>query len=87
VTNILAITLPTLMVLVGILLNRNDANRLDARMTALEASLRAEMMALESSVRAEMAALRAQFHNDVLMLLGSDKEQDMRITRLEQRAQ
>jgi hypothetical protein len=69
---ILSIGIPTLMVLVGILLNRNDANRIDARVTALEVSLRSEMQ-----------SLRSQFHNDVLMLLQHDKEQDTRITRLE----
>jgi hypothetical protein len=78
----LTIALPTLMVLIGILLNRNDANRLDARITALEASLRAEM----GSIHAEMVSLRNQFHSDILMLLGHDKEQDQRITRLEGRA-
>ncbi len=74
--------LPTVTVLVGILLNRNDTTWLDARISALEVSLRGDMAAF----RGELAATRAQFHSDVLMLLGSDKEQDARITRLEARA-
>jgi hypothetical protein len=82
IATLLTVAIPTLMVLVGILLNRNDANRLDSRITALETSLRGEM----TSIRSEMVTLRSQFHNDVLMLLGSDKEQDRRITRLEERA-
>lgn len=79
--------LPTLMVLVGILLNRNDVSRLDARITALEVSLRGEMSTLRNEmaslrselrgeiagIRAEMVSLRSQFHNDVLMLHGNDK--------------
>ena len=57
--------LPTLMVLIGILLNRNDINRLDGRITALETSLRAEM----ASLRAEMNAMRDRFHSDMMMLI------------------
>lgn len=71
----LTIALPSLMVLVGILINRNDATRLDARLTSME-----------SGLRSEISASRTQFHNDVLMLLGSDKQQDTRITRLEERS-
>lgn len=86
ISTVLTITLPTLMVLVGILLNRNDVNRLDARITALDSSLRADISKLENSLRNEMIALRTQFHNDVLMLMGSDKDHDRRIARLEERA-
>ena len=85
----LTIALPTLMVLVGILLNRNDANRLDGRMNALEASVRGEFNAMRgdlNELRGELNVLRTQFHNDVLMLLGSAKEQDARIARLETRS-
>lgn len=69
-----AAALPTITVLVGILINRNDATRLDTRISNLEISL-----------RGEIAAARQQFHNDVLMLLSSDKEQDRRITQIEAR--
>jgi len=69
--NVLAIGLPSLMVLVGILLNQNGLSRLesrmgglegrlDARITALEVSLRSEMAALGSSLRGEIATLRAE---------------------------
>jgi len=44
-------TLPTLAVLVGILLNRSDVNRLDARITALEISLRSEMQTLRGEIQ------------------------------------
>ncbi len=53
--------LPTLMVLVGILLNRNDINRLDTQMHGLRgemSTLRGEMNAL----RGEMNALRGEFN-------------------------
>lgn len=66
--NILAITLPTLTVLVGILLNQNGLNRLDTRITYLESSLRGEMAAM----RGEIITLRSAFHSDVVMLLERD---------------
>jgi hypothetical protein len=85
----LAIALPTalprLMVLVGILLNQRSTDKLDARITTLEGSLRGEMKALEGSLRTGMIALRNQFHSDILMLMGRDIDLDSRITRLEER--
>jgi len=85
ILGISAAALPTITVLVGILLNRSEYSRLDARITAFESSLRAEFRAEFGTLRGEIAAMRAQFHSDVLMLLSSDKEQDQRITRLENR--
>jgi len=79
------------MVLVGILLNRSDANRLDARITALEGSVRGQMSALEGSLRGELTAIRndmnsmkSQFHSDILMIVRSQNEQDIRIAKLEE---
>lgn len=70
--------LPTLMVLIGILLNRNDINRLDGRITALETSLRGEM----ASLRAEMNAMRDRFHADMMVLMSSNGVLDARISKL-----
>ncbi len=84
--NILAITLPTLTVLVGIFLNQNGLNRLDARMTNLAASLRGEMSGLRgemNGVRADMVSLRNSFHSDVVMLLERDTRLEQRVARLE----
>jgi hypothetical protein len=53
--------LPTLMVLTGILLNRNDINRLDGRISSMETSL-----------RGEMNAMRDRFHADMMMLMSSN---------------
>ena len=72
---IFTIGIPTLAVLVGILLNRNDANRLDARITGVEQNL-----------RAEIAAGRKQAHDDIMTLIGIAREHETRITRLESRA-
>jgi hypothetical protein len=68
--------LPTLMVLIGILLNRNDINRLDGRITALEGSL-----------RGEMNAMRDRFHNDMMMLMSSNGALDARVSKLEEKSE
>ena len=84
VLGITAAALPTITVLVGILLNRSDSQRLDTRITLLETSLRgemadltnslrSEMSALATSLRSEMSAMRGQFHSDIMMLVSSDK--------------
>jgi hypothetical protein len=74
IATILTIGIPTLAVLLGILLNRNDANRLDGRITTLGTEL-----------RAEIAATRKQAHDDVMILIGISREHENRITRLESR--
>jgi hypothetical protein len=81
VATITAALFPTLAVLIGILVNRQDAIRLDARITTLEASLRAELANM--SVRISKAGDQA--HSDVMMLLGRDQEMDKRVTRIEGR--
>jgi len=53
--------LPTLMVLFGILSNKNDINHVRTEI----ASLRGEI----SNVRAEMTAMRKDFHADIMMLV------------------
>jgi flagellar biosynthesis regulator FlaF len=96
-TTALTIGIPTLAVLVGILLNRNDANRLDARITALGTELRQEIAALRIDLRQEIAALgtelrqeiaavRQQSHEDIMVLVGISREHESRLTRLESRA-
>ncbi len=67
--------LPTLMVLIGILLNRNDINRLDGRITTLEGSL-----------RGEMNAMRDRFHADMMMLMSSNAALDARVSKLEEKS-
>lgn len=85
IETILTIGIPTLAVLVGILLNRNDANRLDGRITQQGAELRADMTRLGAELRAEIAATRKQSHDDIMLLVGIAREHGERITRLEQR--
>jgi len=60
--------LPTLMVLFGILSNKNDINH-----------VRTEL----SSIRGEMNAMRTQFHSDIMMLVNISNDLDKRVSRLE----
>ena len=56
---LLAVLIPTFTVLVGILLNKSDNSKLDARLSGMESRLDARMNSLES-----------RFHADMLMLIG-----------------
>jgi len=75
-------TIPTLAVLVGILLNQNGLNRLDGRITGLEAGLDGRINTLETSI----ASLRKQLHDDIVMLVGRDTDKSERLARLEERS-
>ena len=73
--------LPTLSVLVGILLNRSDTNRLDARITtevgALKASVTAEIVALRSSVGGDTTSLRSdirEIRGDLAVIRNDQRE-------------
>ena len=70
--NMLAVLIPTLTVLVGILLSRSEYSKLDARMGAMEGRLDSRMTALAS-----------RFHADMLMVIGKLTELEVRVARLE----
>ena len=55
--DLLVIAIPTLAVMFGILLNRQDAT-----------AIRSEMIALRDSTRSEMTALRDSIHRDMISL-------------------
>ncbi len=61
--------MPTLTVLVGILLNRSDTNRLDARITtelaAPRADLTADLNSLKSAVARDLNSLKSALANDL----------------------
>jgi hypothetical protein len=59
---ILSSSVPTMVVLVGILLNRRNANRLDARLATVGMGLRGEMSALREEIRSSCT----QFQNEML---------------------
>lgn len=73
---------PTIMVLVGILMNKNDINQVRSSIS----ELRGEM----NGVRGEMNAMRGQFHSDInglrsdiATLVGISNDLDKRVSRLE----
>jgi len=74
-------TIPTLAVLVGILLNQNGLNRLEARMTAMENRLDGRINTLE----ARIDALNKQITDGLIMLIGRDTDKAERLARLEER--
>jgi septal ring factor EnvC (AmiA/AmiB activator) len=91
VPEILAISLPTLSVLVGILLNRSDTNRLDTRITtelaALKTSVMAEIASSRASASAETSSLRASVTSDINSLRSDIREirSDLAVIRNDQR--
>ena len=60
----LAFIIPTLLMLLGVIMNRSDNAALRTEMAALASSLRSEVAAL----RQDMVALRNQVHQDMVML-------------------
>ena len=77
--NLLAIFIPTLTVLIGILLNRDATNRLEASVRADISTLRTDMAGL----RSDMTALRAQTHSDLILLLERDNKLESRVAQIE----
>jgi hypothetical protein len=73
---LLAVCIPTLTVLVGILLNRSDFSKLDARIGSVENRLDNRMNALE-----------ARFHADMMMVIGKLTELEVRVAKLETQRQ
>ncbi len=84
---LLTIFLPTLMVLVGILLNRNDTNRLDARISQMEARIDSRMNSIDSKMDGRITALESRFHSDMSLVIGKLTELEVRVARLEEQRQ
>jgi hypothetical protein len=78
---ILAIGLPTLSVLVGILLNRSDTNRLDARITTEIGALKSSVSSDIREIRADLAAIR----NDQREFYHALGEHEVRLSNLERK--
>ena len=81
--DLLAIALPTLTVLVGILLNRSDASRLDGRISGLENRLDSRISGLEGRLDGRITGLESRLHADMMQVIGKLTELEMRVARLE----
>jgi hypothetical protein len=87
ISTLLTIGIPTLAVLLGILLNRNDSNRLDSRITTVAAELRSEIHALRTELHSEIQSLRTELHSEIqssrtelrgeIIAVGSQSHNDM----------
>lgn len=85
--------LPTLMVLVGILTNKNDINHVRTEIASMRGEIasvrteisgvRKELSAEISGVRAELGAFKVQSHHDIMTLTGLYHDIDKRVSRLE----
>ncbi len=71
-------TIPTMAVLVGILLNQNGINRLDARMNSFDSPM--------NSFESRIDSLSKQLNEGIVMLMGRDTEKAERLARLEERS-
>lgn len=77
----LAVALPTITALVGILLGRGDYAKLDARLSASENRLDSRMSGLESRI----TNLDNRFHADMLQVIGKLTELEVRVARVEEK--
>ena len=80
---LLTIFIPTLMVLVGILLNRNDSNRIDNRISQMESRLDDRISSLENKIDGWITALETRFHADMMLVIEKLTELEVRVAKLE----
>ena len=65
----LAYIIPTVLVLIGILMNRSDNQALRTEMRSDNQALRTEMRSDNQALRTEMVTLRNQIHQDMVVML------------------
>ncbi|ADV84019.1 hypothetical protein [Terriglobus saanensis] len=72
--DLLTIAVPTITVLIGILMNRNDYAKLDTRIGGIETRLDSRMSSLDG-----------RFHADMMQVIGKLTELEVRVARLEEK--
>jgi len=72
------VAIPTLMVFVGILMNRQDFNRLDAKIDA-------KIGAVDAKFDNRFDSLATQLHNDMMMIHSILRDHEGRVSKLEPR--
>ena len=75
------IGIPTLVIILGILLNRSDVKELRVEIRGLRGEMTSEIGAL----RAEIANLRSEFHHEFREFYRTLGQHDVRIDNLEKR--
>ena len=81
---LLTIFIPTLMVLVGILVNRADAAGIDGRISSLEGRLDGRISSLEGRLEGKISSLEGRLHAYMLQVIGKLTEPGVRVAKLEQ---
>jgi hypothetical protein len=76
---ILTIGIPTLAVLVGILLNRNDANNIRTELASVRTELKTDIAGLDTKIE----RFRDVIHGDMREFNAITRETEHRLTRLE----
>jgi len=74
--------LPTLMVLFGILSNKNDINPVRTEI----ASTRNEISSMRTQFDTRLAAMSDKFHSDIMTLVNISNDLDKRVGRLEDKS-
>jgi hypothetical protein len=80
---LLTIFIPTLTVLIGILLNKHDAGKLETRLSGDMGSLDRRLTGIEGRLDARITGLESRLHTDMLMVIGKLTELEVRVARLE----
>jgi hypothetical protein len=83
--DIIAALLPTLAVLTGILLNRNDYAKLDSRLTSEISKLEARIGSEVNKLDARLTGIEGRLHSDMMLVIGKLTELDVRVARLEEK--
>jgi hypothetical protein len=80
---LLAVSIPTLVALIGVIFNQVAIHRLDAKLDSKVDGLRAEMRADRSELVGKIDKLAERLHDDMNNIMGRDREMDKRVMKLE----
>jgi chaperonin cofactor prefoldin len=82
---LLTITVPTFVVLIGILLNRHDYNRLNDKLDGSIERLNGKLDGSIERLNTKFDALQRQMHEDMMLIMGRLNDLDSRLSRVEER--
>ena len=83
--DIIAAVLPTLAVLTGILLNRNDYSKLDARLSSEIGKLDGRLGTEINRLDGRLNGIENRLHSDMMQVIGKLTELEVRVARLEEK--
>ncbi len=69
--NAIALAVPTFVVLIGILMNRQETAAIRSELRAIENSLRGEIKSVESSLRMEIKSVETSLRSEMVQLRNS----------------